>query len=825
MTTLDKQLAWEHDMVYRGITRYRDQQKEAVAGDRAHETSAGSRLLKSYVLQISAHIKAYLAGELPGRRRKPEHKLMLGVSPDAIAMFTLRAVIGSMFVGDTRRPSAVVSVANTIGQKIEDELRFAEFSIEHQEYYDTVMRTYKARHTANYRYMHASLSQLAKNKGMEWRAWTIEEKMLVGTLAIALMMESCDLTEIKRARSRLKGQFTTRADVVATQECLDWIASHDSFTELTHPDRMPCLMEPAPWTSPFDGGFWSARMRHNTPLIKRVQTSAGTRASKVAQAIMPRVLRAVNGLQDTPWRVNTAIHDTLKLVFKNDLEIGLPRSTPYVFPVCPLSADLKVAELPVDSPIHQRFNEWRCATAELHTMESVRKSKNRAVIRTLRLAQEMRQHEEFYYVYQCDFRGRIYCATTGLSPQGTDPAKALLKFGRSVPLGVRGLFWLKVHGANKYGYDKVSYTDRVKWVDQHHEWWMAIAANPIEHSNAWKDADKPWQFLAFVFEYAAAMEYGEGYRSSLPVALDGSCNGLQHFSAMLRDPVGGAAVNLVPADTPHDIYQQVADVATQKLRTLTTQPGDNAGAHNWLRLWGEDGMPRKLSKRPVMTLPYGSTPNACTSAIFQWIQDEHPKFFPDNTDFRHALYLSPILWASISQVVVAARTAMDWIQRQTTQITKHACPLEYNTALGFPVYQAAKKMASVRIRTQIGGNLLVTYVEPTPELDRRKQRQGSSPNLIHSVDATHLMMVVNAGLDTDIDCFAMIHDDFGVHAAHIDRWQELIRQTFVKLHEPADILPNFKAAHELSARAELEPLPPLQTLDLHDVLTSPYFFG
>ncbi len=822
---LDKQLAWEHDMVYRGITRYRGQQKDAVDGDRAHETSAGSRLLKSYVLQISAHIKAYLAGELKGRRRKPEHKLMLGVNPDAIAFFTLRCVVGSMFSGIATTSLAVVKVATRIGEKIEDELRFAEFSMEHQEYYDTVMRTFKARHTHNYRHMHASLSQLAKNKGMKWHSWTTDEKVRVGTLSIALMMESCDLTEIKRVRILRGGNFKTRADVIATQECMEWIASHDSFTELTHPDRMPCLMEPAPWTSPFDGGFWSARMRHNTPLVKRVQANAGKRADKLSAAIMPRVLRAVNGLQDTPWRVNTEVHDTIKLVFKHNLEIGLPRSQPYEFPVCPLGDDQKVADLPVDSPIHQQFNEWRCAMAELHTMESVRQSKTRAVIRTLRLAQEMRQHEEFYYVYQCDFRGRIYCATTGLSPQGTDQSKALLKFGRSVTLGERGLYWLKVHGANKYGYDKVGYDERVKWIDEQHTALMMIAADPISNRAVWQDADKPWQFLAFVFEYAAAMEYGEGYRSSLPVALDGSCNGLQHFSAMLRDPVGGKAVNLMPSDMPNDIYQQVADVCTQKLKDLTTQPGDNEGAHNWLRPFGDDGMPRKLSKRPVMTLPYGSTPNACTSSIFQWIQDERPKWFPDNTDFRHSMYLSPILWSSISEVVVAARTAMDWIQRQTKTITKYNCPLEYATVLGFPVYQATKKRTSVQIETQIGGRLRVTYIENTPELDSRKQRQGSSPNLIHSVDATHLMMVVNAGLDEDMDCFAMIHDDFGVHAAYIEHWQEIIRDTFIQLHKPADILPNFKAAHEQSTQVELEPLPPLQTLDLHDVFNSPYFFG
>lgn len=46
--------------------------------------------------------------------------------------------------------------------------------------------------------------------------------------------------------------------------------------------------------------------------------------------------------------------------------------------------------------------------------------------------------------------------------------------------------------------------------------------------------------------------------SKLPVALDGSCSGIQHFSAMLRDEIGGNAVNLIPAELPQDVYGMVA---------------------------------------------------------------------------------------------------------------------------------------------------------------------------------------------------------------------------------------------------------------------------
>ncbi|WP_260851748.1 DNA-directed RNA polymerase, partial [Micrococcus luteus] len=55
------------------------------------------------------------------------------------------------------------------------------------------------------------------------------------------------------------------------------------------------------------------------------------------------------------------------------------------------------------------------------------------------------------------------------------------------------------------------------------------------------------------------------YNCSLPLAFDGSCSGIQHFSAMLRDSIGGRAVNLLPSDTVQDIYKIVADKVNEVL--------------------------------------------------------------------------------------------------------------------------------------------------------------------------------------------------------------------------------------------------------------------
>src|SRR5690606_8165837 len=98
----------------------------------------------------------------------------------------------------------------------------------------------------------------------------------------------------------------------------------------------------------------------------------------------------------------------------------------------------------------------------------------------------------FWFVYQCDFRGRIYCTVNGLSPQGTDFGKALLKFSEGKELGEKGELWFKVHGANMFGYDKVSYSDRIKWVTENEDYILAVGAAAINNRTFWKSADKPW---------------------------------------------------------------------------------------------------------------------------------------------------------------------------------------------------------------------------------------------------------------------------------------------------------------------------------------------
>jgi len=813
MPTIQDQLDLEEHMVNKGVERFRSQQA-AAQETRNSETSAGSTLLRSYVIRIADHIKLYLDGKHPdGRRRNKVAKLIATIDPDKVALLGLRAIINSIHSPNNN----ITTMCMQIGMRCEDELRFVHFETEYKEYNDSLLRDFDRKNIASYSHKRNVLRGKGEDRGLQWTDWSGEDRVAAGALIVSLIMEVTDL--VKKQKS-LNKRNQTIVLLVPTDECLDWINRHNDSVEVMSPDRMPCIIPPADWVSNTEGGFYSPELRARTPLIKS-NSYDGSRKHAYQNAEMPAVTQAINAMQRTGWRVNTRLKDVMQYVWKNNLECGMPRAAPIEFPACPLDGlpeDHKPAE---GSPLAEAFDNWKAEMRELYTAENERRAKSLAFSRTMRLAQELTKHDEFFYVYQTDFRGRVYATAAGLNPQGTDHSKALIEFSEGKALGEDGFRWFMINGANKYGYDKASYDDRVAWVFENAQQFMAAADDPIGNRGVWTQADKPWQFLAWCFEFRDCMELADhrDFVSHLPVGLDGSCNGLQHFSAMLRDSVGGSAVNLMPAETPADIYQRVADVCYAKLKAM-----DTPAAKNWLFILG-DSMPRSLAKTPVMTLPYGSTQQACTGSIYKWYREKAERSFAENTAFKHCIFLAPILWESIGEVVIAARAAMKWIQDASAIIGKAGHGLTYTSPLGFPVIQKRMKFKTRQIETQIGGKLFLRVASNTNDIDVRKQRQGSSPNQVHHVDATHMMMVIVACLAEGINSFAMIHDDFGTHAADAGKLQRIIQEQFVKLHSENDLLKEFKEAHEKALGIELPPLPEKGDLDLEQVLNSPYFFG
>lgn len=820
MKTLQEELAWEQLMIDSGVARYKAIQATAVAGGREDDTSASRRLLVSYIDGVSQHIKDYLEGR-NGVRRAPEAKVLLGMDTDKLALISLKVMLTSAY-----KPNlTVMAASDQIGKRVEDEFHFMSLELANKEYFDAAIRSMEEKATANYKYKRNSILQSAQNNTeFEINYWTHTQRALVGLILLQLVRETTDLFEVRKGAYSGNPRKKDTNFLVASDACIEWINKHDAAMSLLMPDRMPSMIEPRDWTSPYDGGYYLPQLQAITPLIIRDKLNPNKQRRLYQNAEMPKVLSAVNWMQRTGWQINSRVLEVMREVWTKNLVTGMPRSEPFEFPVCPLAPDAQVPKEGEQG--HEDFMSWKAAMRVVHSLEAERKALCVMVSRNLRMAAELEKLNEFYYVYRCDFRGRIYPATTGISPQGADTSKALLQFSDAEELGDTGLYWLKVHGANKFGNDKCSYDERVAWVDENSDKWCAVASDPVTHRSIWGAAEKPYQFLAFCFEYADALRLGSAFKSRLPVAMDGSCNGLQHFSAMLRDEVGGSAVNLVPASKPSDIYQQVADVAMGKLMQMASY---DVGARNWLRLFrklqpDDPRMPRKLSKKPVMTLPYGSTQRTATSSIYEWYVEYGDNFFA-KLGYLHAISLTPVLWESINEVVVAARAAMDWIQDCAAIVGKSGHDVAFTTPLGFPVIMRNPRMTERKVKTALCGGIVLRMRTASDDRDVRKMRQGSSPNFVHAADATHEMMVVNKAAEYGIRSFAMIHDDFGVPARHVAKFHEVIRECFIALYKEHDLLTDFGNTMREISGEDMPPMPATGTLNLEDVRNSKYFFG
>lgn len=125
-----------------------------------------------------------------------------------------------------------------------------------------------------------------------------------------------------------------------------------------------------------------------------------------------------------------------------------------------------------------------------------------------------------------------------------------------------------IHLANLAGMDKLSHGERATFVVANADVFFDNADQPLSGQRQWMKVDDPWQYLAACIEFANALRYHDGpeaYPCSLPIQQDGTCNGLQHYSALGGDPLGAYSVNVLPSDRPQDVYSDVSAIVEKRI--------------------------------------------------------------------------------------------------------------------------------------------------------------------------------------------------------------------------------------------------------------------
>jgi len=836
ISLFDRQIELEEKMLVAGRENFYKAIEQAKERGEEAGTTYGQRILRKLVLPMTKAIEGFVSEASSGKagRRHTALKYIDLLEPEVVSYLTLKTVLDSITKQDTLQRTAI-----RISNAIQDEVRMLKFKEANPERFKITMSKVDAATTRRHK---QRVARIMANRAGVHLDWPDADMIHLGTKLVELLRASTGLVDIQH---QTVGPKDTQIFVVATASTMKWIDNANEQMEILAPAYYPTIIPPKPWVSPWDGGYWSGLVQR-LPLVK---TRNQNYLEELSNRDLSQVYDAVNAMQDTPWQINKAVLRVLKEAWETGARIkNMPPRENDALPSKPDNFDTNEAAR----------KEWKKAAARVHERNAKLKSKRIQLRKIIQLADQFSEYEEIFFPYQLDFRGRVYAVPMFLNPQGPDHAKALLTFanGKKIGDGVAA-GWLAIHGANTYGYDKVSLEDRIEWIEERRDLIVAAAEDPLgEGFEFWTKADKPWQFLAFCFEWAGFQKEGFDFVSSLPIALDGSCNGLQHYSAALRDPVGGAAVNLLPADKPNDIYGTVAGVTLQLVQAFACPNGSSIGTVSdkqlakWRKTWTEHGIDevemanrwlafgidRKVTKRSVMTLPYGSTQYSCREFLEEAVRDKLDEgkgnvFANGDSDgvFKATMWLQPLVWYAIGEVVKAARIGMDWLKECARLAAAEGLPVTWQTPDGFLVQQSYHDTKPRRIDTHLDGRIQLVIREQKPEIDKRRQQQGIAPNWVHSMDATAMRKFINLAYANGIEHFALVHDSYGTVAADVEMMTACLKKAFVQLYTERDPLAEFRVdiAELLSdaALAMLPELPEKGTLDVALVEESDFFFA
>ncbi|CAM9229176.1 unnamed protein product [Choristocarpus tenellus] len=691
---------------------------------------------------------------------------------------------------------------------------------------------------------------------LDYVDWPIAARIKLGAALIMSLLETASSKEDGGGQSAFVHEIrfkslNRRHGVISLDPSVYTKMIDQDVRHLVAPRFVPMLVRPSEWTNPDRGAYLRLRCG-----VMRTRGDGGHREA-MKHANLEKVYQGLNCLGKVRWRINTQVFDVMLQAWREGRTIeGLPSRTDLPVPETPkeyeevwkrgkrdrgknqskigLRTEEEVTEektcraLRRKAGQHRRMvNKVKSKNADMHSLRCDMQIK-------MSIAEEFRDHA-FYFPYNMDFRGRTYPVPPNLSITGSDHCRGMLQFDEARPLGPTGLFWLKVHLANLFGEDKLSLEDRVEFVNNHLDQVRDSAECPLDGDGWWIKADSPWQCLAVCKDIIMAIDSPDPtrYRSCIPVHQDGSCNGMQHYSALGRDAMGGAQVNLMPSSKPQDVYNGVCKVVREKVSADATMdlPEDaqeeQVSRKKYARMC--DGLvERKVVKQTVMTSVYGVTYIGARKQIQGQLEDRlaaEGEVLTEDQDadiYRAASYLASLTMQVLEELFTEARNIMAWLTELARLVAAEGQPMSWVTPIGLPVVQPYRRQSSFQVQTLLQGVHIVEENDNLP-VSASRQRSAFPPNFVHSLDSTHMLLTA-VEMDRQGISFAAVHDSYWVHAGHVEEMNTSLRQCFVDLYSQPILEDLHKSLCLRFPTIDFPPIPKRGTLDLEKVKNSRYFF-
>jgi DNA-directed RNA polymerase len=787
------------------------------------ELPRASKLIARMYSEIALNLQAFLAEGTRGPGGKLKNWLR-ALPTDLAAVIALRECIRMLSI--QHKPTNIQTIASSIGKLWELEVRIREAEAVNPMYMKRIHEQVKERCTTDQRHLRKvynfAYSQVMK--GELDSQLSQSELIQLGKHGLNACMEAGVVFSTRNTQNQAQSKkLKTSVLFFLTPEIEEFLHDYtaDDVQGVMDKEAGAMLCSPDPWTDISDGGYLSPRRKLHSPLMSlrniRAEEKARVRREFTAEN-MPLVFKAGNYLQSEPYMLHKPTVDAMVRVLKDGGGVmGVPRRTQPQKPVCPLPEDWVKSE---GTPEEQEvFSFWKRRVVKYYDAVTSWKGHMREITGSVRVMTG-NEGKPIWFPMYLDTRGRWYYRGTP-NPQGSDLSKAVLHRHERKALGVRGLFWLKVHIANSFGYDKERFVDRAAWTDKH---WANIERaldEPENNLDVW-GTDAPWCMFSAAWELREALRSGSPhtYCTGIIVHMDATCSGLQHFSALLRDPVGGQYVNLtdeLKCGPKQDIYSRVSTMSLMAMqRDLESDDPEIKAMAAW---WIETGIPRGMAKKPVMTYVYGATLRGTCSYIRDYVYEEMPIQFP-SPDVSHVYsnYCAKKLFQGIAATVPSAEYAMNWL-RSVAKDQPKGQRMQWKTPTGFlvqhdyldhnekEVYLRSCGMHKCLVRVPNGGTRPI------------QMQNAIAPNFVHALDASHLTLTALKMQEQGLSMVG-IHDSFGTHACDVDTLHTAARDAFVEMYQNSNLLGEFLWDVGVQGEAPMRGM-----LNIQDVKESEFFFS
>ena len=386
-----------------------------------------------------------------------------------------------------------------------------------------------------------------------------------------------------------------------------------------------------------------------------------------------------------------------------------------------------------------------------------------------------------------------------LSYQGGDLSNSLIQFYNGYKLTESGLNYLYIYGANCYDENqlsKQSFQDRVDWVKD----------NYLKIVNLDKDfilkAKSLMLFTSFCLTIKELHSNPE-LKVFTPVFLDATCSGIQHLSALIRDYNSGRKVNLI-AQNPTDKVEDLYSFLIEPINNAINKYGEENKAYPDFR---NIKLRREHIKLPIMTKVY----NVSLVGISEQLRDSFEKILPKDQPLKNqTFYLVPSknnnkIMLRYNEIYKLAKLINDQIFKDLPSLEglysyfmnmvklslKLNIPITWFTPSGIKITQFYTLSLPHKVSITFGSHTKsVILRENTNKLNSRKQVQSIIPNIIHSLDASHLINLINKGLSNNYPVLT-IHDCFGTHPNFVEELRNKVTSEFVNLYSQPDFLLQF----------------------------------